>query len=398
MRLCRRIGRSRAAARWAAALLSALLAMAALPTLAQQPADATAARAELKQTEREIGRLKKLLGTLKQEMSGLEGELKKSESEIGRLRRESGEIEQQIQEGETRLQDLRQQAQQLQAALEAQQEQIARQVRAAYMAGRQDYLKMVLNQDEPARVARMLRYYGDVNRARVEEISRYTQTIEQIRTASSQIAEQQSTLQRDRQTLASRQREMQAEQDKRTEVLASLRGRSQSQQQQISSREAERAELAALIKKLDEAITSIPTPAGSLPFAQAKGKLPLPVQGQIKARFGSQRGADARLKWDGLLIGAREGAQVHAIHGGRVVFADWLRGSGLLLILDHGNGYLSLYGHNQSLLREVGSWVQPGEAIATVGSSGGQGEAALYFSIRHRGQPLDPAAWCMLSS
>ncbi|WP_185267236.1 murein hydrolase activator EnvC family protein [Halopseudomonas xiamenensis] len=391
-------GKSRAAVHWAAAVLSALLGMSVLPVLAEQPVDADAARAELKQTEGEIARLKKLLGTLKQEMSGLEGDLRKSESEIGRLRRESGEIEQQIREGETRLQDLRQQAAELQLALEAQQEQIARQVRAAYMAGRQDYLKMVLNQDDPARVARMLRYYGDVNRARVEEISRYTQTIEQVRQASAQIAEQQAVLQKDRESLALRQREMQAEQDKRNQVLASLRGRSQSQQQQINSREAERAELAALIKKLDEAITSIPTPAGSLPFAQARGKLPLPVSGQIKARFGSQRGADARLKWDGLLIGAREGAPVHAIHGGRVVFADWLRGSGLLLILDHGNGYLSLYGHNQSLLREVGSWVQPGEAIATVGSSGGQGEAALYFSIRHRGQPLDPAAWCMLSS
>lgn len=391
-------GKSRAAVHWAAAVLSALLGMSVLPVLAEQPVDADAARAELKQTEGEIARLKKLLGTLKQEMSGLEGDLRKSESEIGRLRRESGEIEQQIREGETRLQDLRQQAAELQLALEAQQEQIARQVRAAYMAGRQDYLKMVLNQDDPARVARMLRYYGDVNRARVEEISRYTQTIEQVRQASAQIAEQQTVLQKDRESLALRQREMQAEQDKRNQVLASLRGRSQSQQQQINSREAERAELAALIKKLDEAITSIPTPAGSLPFAQARGKLPLPVSGQIKARFGSQRGADARLKWDGLLIGAREGAPVHAIHGGRVVFADWLRGSGLLLILDHGNGYLSLYGHNQSLLREVGSWVQPGEAIATVGSSGGQGEAALYFSIRHRGQPLDPAAWCMLSS
>lgn len=391
-------GKSRAAAHWAAAVLSALLGMSVLPVLAEQPVDADAARAELKQAEGEIARLKKLLGTLKQEMSGLEGDLRKSESEIGRLRRESGEIEQQIREGETRLQDLRQQAAGLQLALEAQQEQIARQVRAAYMAGRQDYLKMVLNQDDPARVARMLRYYGDVNRARVEEISRYTQTIEQVRQASAQIAEQQTVLQKDRESLALRQREMQAEQDKRNQVLASLRGRSQSQQQQINSREAERAELAALIKKLDEAITSIPTPAGSLPFAQARGKLPLPVSGPVKARFGSQRGADARLKWDGLLIGAREGAPVHAIHGGRVVFADWLRGSGLLLILDHGNGYLSLYGHNQSLLREVGSWVQPGEAIATVGSSGGQGEAALYFSIRHRGQPLDPAAWCMLSS
>src|SRR5690606_12055402 len=209
---------------------------------------------------------------------------------------------------------------------------------------------------------RMMRYYGDFNRARVEEINRYTQTIEQIRQASASIAEQQTALQRDRAALVERQAALESERDKRSSILASLRERQRTQQQEVNQREAERAELAALIKKLDEAITSIPTPAGSLPFAQAQGKLPLPVNGQIRAPAGTR---------------------VHAIHGGRVVFADWLRGSGLLLILDHGNGYLSLYGHNQTLLHEVGTWVQPGDAIATVGNSGGLGEPALYFSIRH---------------
>lgn len=387
---------TRSAATGAALLLLVLLCTQSLPALAEP--DAEAARAELKQTEAEIARLKRMLGNLQQEMSGLEKQLKSSESEIGRLRRETAGIEQQISDGEARLTDLQQQARALQQALEAQQEQIARQLRAAHRAGRQDYLKMLLNQDDPARMARMLRYYGDFNRARVEEISRYTQTIDQIRQASAQIAEQQGALQDNRQALAERRGALEAERDKRSGILASLRERSRGQQQEVSQREAERAELAALIKKLDEAITNIPTPAGSLPFAQARGKLPMPVSGQIRARFGSQRGSDARLKWDGLLIGAAEGAPVHAVHGGRVVFADWLRGSGLLLILDHGNGYLSLYGHNQTLLREVGTWVQPGDAVATVGNTGGLGEPALYFSIRHRGQPLDPAVWCMLPS
>ena len=387
---------TRSAATGAALLLVVLLCTQSLPALAEP--DAEAARAELKQTEAEIARLKRMLGNLQQEMSGLEKQLKSSESEIGRLRRETAGIEQQISDGEARLTDLQQQARALQQALEAQQEQIARQLRAAHRAGRQDYLKMLLNQDDPARMARMLRYYGDFNRARVEEISRYTQTIDQIRQASAQIAEQQGALQDSRQALAERRGTLEAERDKRSGILASLRERSRGQQQEVSQREAERAELAALIKKLDEAITNIPTPAGSLPFAQARGKLPMPVSGQIRARFGSQRGSDARLKWDGLLIGATEGAPVHAVHGGRVVFADWLRGSGLLLILDHGNGYLSLYGHNQTLLREVGTWVQPGDAVATVGNTGGLGEPALYFSIRHRGQPLDPAVWCMLPS
>lgn len=384
----------RVAAGWRAALLVLLLGGVSLPLLAQP--DASTARAELKQTETEIARLKKMLGNLQQEMSGLEKQLKASESEIGRLREESIRIEQQISEGEKRLDALQRQVRELQNALEAQQEQIARQVRAAYKSGRQDYLKMMLNQDDPARMARMLRYYGDFNRARMEEITRYNRTIEQIRDTSAQIVEQQGILQRDREALVERRTALESERDKRGSILANLQSQSRDRQQEVRRREAERAELAALIKKLDEAITSIPTPAGSLPFAQARGKLPLPVAGRIGARFGSPRGSDARLKWDGLLINAAEGTRVHAVHGGRVVFADWLRGSGLLMILDHGDGYLSLYGHNQSLLREVGSWVQPGDAIAAVGNSGGMSEPALYFSIRHRGQPLDPAAWCML--
>ncbi|WP_150304749.1 murein hydrolase activator EnvC family protein [Pseudomonas saliphila] len=376
-------------------LLMAFGAALAAPAVAQ---DSREAKAELKQTEQEIARLKKMLGDLKQDMSGLEQELKQSESEIGRLQKESETLEQQIEEGESRIDDLRDQAESLQAALEQQEEQIARQARSAYMAGQQDYLKLVLNQDDPSRVARMMRYYEYVSRARMEEITTYNHTLAQIQQASAAIVREQAQLHEHREQLAERQQGVEAQRETRAQLLASLKSESRTSEQHLKQRQSERAELAALIKKLDEAITSIPTPAGSLPFANAKGKLPLPVKGTIQAKFGSQRGDDARLKWDGLVISAKAGTTVHAIHGGRVVFADWLRGSGLLLILDHGNGYLSLYGHNQTLLPDVGTWVQPGEAIATVGTSGGLSSSSLYFSIRKQGRALDPLAWCMLSS
>lgn len=379
-------------------LLLVLLAVGmAVGSAVAQEKDSRETRAELKQTEQEIARLKALLDDFKQEMSGIESDLKKSESEIGRLRRESQEIEQHIKEGETSLLDLRKQALALQEAVSEQEVQIARQIKAAYMTGQQDYLKLVLNQDDPARVARMMRYYEYVNRARVTEMSRYTDTLEQLRIASASIADQQMALRRDREQMAANQQQLQTEQASRGKLLAGLQSRSRSQSEKLKSVEAERADLEKLIESIDQAIVSIPTPAGSLPFAQAKGKLPLPVKGQVQARFGSQRGDDARLKWDGLLIASEPGSNVHAVHGGRVVFADWLRGSGLLLILDHGAGYLSLYGHNQSLLKEVGAWVQPGEVISTVGASGGLSTSSLYFSIRHQGRALDPAAWCMLS-
>lgn len=381
-----------------AGLLAALLAFGAALAAPAAAQDSREARAELKQTEQEIARLKKMLGELKQDMSGLERELKESESEIGRLQKESEALEQQINEGETRLDDLHEQAEALHAALEEQQQQIARQARSAYMAGQQDYLKLVLNQDDPSRVARMMRYYEYVSRARMEEITSYNHTLAQIRQASAAIVREQAQLHDNREQLAARHQAVEAERQTRAGLLASLRNESRTSEQQLKKRESERAELAALIKKLDEAITSIPTPAGSLPFVDARGKLPLPVNGTVQSKFGSQRGDDSRLKWDGLVISAEEGATVHAIHGGRVVFADWLRGSGLLTILDHGDGYLSLYGHNQTLLHDVGTWVEPGQAIATVGNSGGLTSPSLYFSIRKQGRALDPLAWCMLSS
>jgi len=402
-----------------ALLLGCLLTLGLAFTASADEGDSRAARAELEKTQADIKRLKDMLDGLKQDVSGLESELKESETDIGRLKRESSELEKQIREGETRLLDLRDQAGALQASLAQQQEQIARQVRAAYMAGQQGYLKVLLNQDEPGRMARMMRYYEYVGQARVEEIHRFNDTLEQIQLASADIVREQAALQSAREDLAVRENAVKVQQEKRTQLLASLQGRSRSEAQKLASRQAERAELNKLIKKLDEAITSLAAPvqtpprasasssgvmqtpgrptAGNLAFTQARGKMPLPVRGRITSRYGSQRGGDARLKWDGLLISAPVGTQVNAIHGGRVVFADWLRGSGLLLILDHGNGYLSLYGHNQTLLREVGNWVQPGEAISTVGNSGGIAEPSLYFAIRHKGQALDPLAWCMLS-
>ncbi|TWH76136.1 peptidase M23-like protein [Azomonas agilis] len=140
--------------------------------------------------------------------------------------------------------------------------------------------------------------------------------------------------------------------------------------------------------------TAVASASTSSSFAAQRGRLPWPINGALLARYGEQRGGDARMTWDGVLIQASVGTPVKAIHAGRVVFADWLRGAGLLVIVDHGNGYLSLYGHNQTLLRTAGDVVRVGDPIATVGNSGGQEQAALYFAIRHQGRPSDPAQWC----
>jgi septal ring factor EnvC (AmiA/AmiB activator) len=199
-------------------------------------------------------------------------------------------------------------------------------------------------------------------------------------------------LKRIEEEIARRARE---EEEARQRALAEERRlREQLERQQ---REQERALASAPRQKTPkpQPLTLVSSGAGyGGPFAEARGRLPWPISGRLIARYGSPRGEDNRATWDGVLISASAGSPVRAIHDGRVVFADWLRGSGLLVILDHGNGYLSLYGHNQSLLKNAGDIVKAGEPIATVGTSGGQETPALYFAIRQQGRPTDPAQWC----
>ena len=146
-------------------------------------------------------------------------------------------------------------------------------------------------------------------------------------------------------------------------------------------------------------LTSLPAMAPAAPgarFASLKGRLPLPLAGRVTARFGDDKGI-GQLKWRGAFIAAREGQEVRAVHRGRVAYADRLRGFGLLLILEHGDGYMTLYGHNQSLYREVGEWVDAGQVIAAAGNTGDAPQAGVYFEIRHDGEPDDPLRWCVLS-
>jgi septal ring factor EnvC (AmiA/AmiB activator) len=153
----------------------------------------------------------------------------------------------------------------------------------------------------------------------------------------------------------------------------------------------EMAELQSLVDELTRLLTSLPI-SDAEPFAKTRGRLEWPTDGRIMQRFGQSR-ADGRLRWDGVLLAAGAGEDVRAVHHGRVVYADWLQGMGLLVIIEHGNGYLSLYGHNQDVIAEIGEWVTPGAVIAHVGDSGGRAIPGLYFEIRKDGKPVDPDGW-----
>ncbi|MFC3609391.1 murein hydrolase activator EnvC family protein [Stutzerimonas tarimensis] len=411
-------------------ILCALLALCLLgPAVAAD--DPVATRQQIEAARKEIAELQKLLKQVEQEKSGIQKQLESTETDIGRLEREMDELRKEMRESEAELQRLDEEKTTLDGARQEQQRLVAIQARATYQNGRQEYLKLLLNQQSPEKFSRTLTYYDYLSRARFEQIETFNETLRQLAEVEAGITREQARLQTQQAGLDERREKLVAVRQERREHIARLDRDISGREQRIKTREQERQELERVLKTIEETLArqareaeearqralaaareaearrSAGAPASAAaplvsaagasfggPFQQAKGKLPWPVDGRLVARYGSPRNGDSRTKWDGVLIGADAGATVRAVHGGRVVFADWLRGAGLLVILDHGNGYLSLYGHNQSLLRNAGDIVKAGEPIATVGNSGGQDSAALYFAIRQNGRPSDPAQWC----
>ena len=249
---------------------------------------------------------------------------------------------------------------------------------------------MLLNLDAAARVERVLTYAGYLARERRQRVEAVRGRLEALERIAAEQRELEADLGRRQARLEAELRALRGAQTERQALVADLDRSLSEKNARLRAMQKDAAALRALIRRLrDQALTAVP---GERPFASLRGRLPWPVKGRIAVAFGAPRAGGIR--WDGVLIRAPLGREVWAVHHGRVVFADWLRGFGLLLILDHGEGYMSLYGFNQGLLKETGEWVAAGEPVALVGASGGRQAAGLYFGIRHDGRPLDPRRWC----
>lgn len=437
-------------------MLRALIALALICVL--NPAFADDERAQTQKqmdaARQDVVELQKALSKLQEEKTGVQKDLRGTETEMGKLEKQVEVLQKELKKTEVELQRLDQEKKKLQAQRVEQQRLIAIQARAAYQSGRQEYLKLLLNQQHPEKFARTLTYYDYMSQARLAQLHTFNETLRQLAAVGKDIDLQQAQLLVQKSTLDDQREELDKVRKERQKVLAKLNQDYKARDQKLQSRQQDQADLAKVLKTIEETLARqareaeearqkaliaareaeekrqreaqalaernktrddgkeeieeaprrpVKSPGAMVssagvsyggPFAEAKGKLPWPVDGRLLARFGEARGDDARSTWDGVMINAAAGSQVHAVHGGRVVFADWLRGSGLLVILDHGNGYLSLYGHNQSLLKQAGDVVKAGEAISTVGNSGGQEATALYFAIRQQGRPSDPTQWC----
>ena len=287
--------------------------------------------------------------------------------------------------------DLAQQADRANQRLQAERAALAQQVRLRYMTGHEELFRLLLSQESPATLGRMLVYYDYYNRARTRRIAAVSSEVGKLHQLASDTERVEQQLASLEQTQAEQVAALARSRDERKAAVASLDASIKDASSAVGKLRAEEKRLADLIKQLGDLSADFPVDTDQ-PFAQLKGKLAWPVQGRIVGDYGQPRGGGP-VKWSGVLLEAAAGTPVRAVYHGRIAYADWLPGLGLLVIVDHGGGYMSLYGHNEALLKESGDWVQPGEPIAQVGDTGGQARPGLYFEIRLNGEPVNPHPW-----
>lgn len=279
------------------------------------------------------------------------------------------------------------------AALGERRAALAGQIRAAHMIGQEEPLKLLLNQRDPAQTGRVLTYYQYFGRARASQITAINSHIAELATLDAELAEEEARLAALEEQQKGELSRLQTARERRGRALVSLETESKNRARELERLKDQQGGLEKLVRELRRALERIdkfPTDSKDA-FAKLRGKLSWPVAGKLLASFGQTRAGG--VKWDGVLVSGSQGAAVRAVYHGRIVYADWLSGLGLLTIIDHGDGYLSLYGHNERLYKEVGERVTAGDTIATVGDSGGRSTPALYFEIRKAGRPVDPRPW-----
>jgi septal ring factor EnvC (AmiA/AmiB activator) len=373
--------------------LSLAWSAALVPTIS--PAATTvspvAKEAELKQVRTRIESIRKTIQEDAERRDALSVELKGAELEIQSAREELGAIRARRLAAEARLRSLKAERAATQAKVAAQREALAGELRAAYMNGRQEHMKMLLNQSEPSLLERMMIYYGYFGRARAERISEIDEHLAHLDLLADNITAETDELRALEADNARQVGKLAGARDRRAITLAKVQDQIRSHSDELAKLESDARALEKLLEELRRAIEDFPQLAEQ-PFQGIKGKLPWPVKGPLLARFGQLR-AGGPLKWQGVLISSARGTQVRAPFYGRVVYADWLPGLGLLIVLDHGGGYMSLYGHNEQLYRKVGERVAPGDALSAVGEIAGMGKTGLYLEIRKGRQVLNPAEW-----
>lgn len=375
----------------AAPLPVALIALAMSLSLAALAATPQKTEAQLRNLREKIEKMTQQVSRDAVQRDRLSASLRASELSVGQARGEVSRIGHEYADRSDRRNALGNERNAQQRALAQERQALAGELRAAYLIGRAEPLKLLLSARDPMLRARLFAYYGYFGRARAREISDIQQHVQRIDGLDTQLAQQQSELANLKDSQQAQLQQLERARNDRQKVLASLESEARTREQSLAKLKTQQADLEQLLSRLNRSLKTVPPPETTSAFGKLRGQLGWPVSGHVTASFGEVRAAGVR--WDGMLVATERGAPVKAVSSGRVVYADWLPGLGLLAIVDHGNGYLSLYGHNERLYKATGESVTAGEVIAAAGDSGGRPEPELYFEIRHDGRPVDPRPW-----
>jgi len=378
-----------------AALLGTAVVVVACTVSAAEDEAIESRRQDLDEIEARVQNLEQDLSARRGSRSVLLAELERFERDIADLSRAARQLEAMTKAQQQVLGDLQTRLKAERDAAVSERAAVAALLRSAYTLGRGDRIRLMLDQENSVRLSRIMSYYGYLNRYRVARIEAVVERAHKLEALTREAASETARLA----TLAARQdetrRRLSAAQAQRAQLLQDLEQTIVSGEERVAALRVEADGLRRLLEQLERQAAALPeAEVSQAPIGNQRGRLMWPVPSvRLIGRFGSSKGDGGQL-WDGALIAAPEGTEVRAVHYGRVVYSDWLRGFGLLMIIEHDDGYMTLYGHNQTLLKEPGEWVSSGDVIALSGSTGGLQEAGLYFAIRHLGKPLDPRQWC----
>lgn len=344
---------------------------------------------ELSNVKQKIKQQQKVINSTNKQLQGVEKQLKKDDLAIANTAAKMNKTQSKKELVTQSLKKLASQQKQLSVKKKQQESALADQIRAAYSSGQHDYLKLLLNQQDSGKVQRTITFYQYLNDARINSIEEFEHVIKELQQVELEQQKQQEQLEGLIAKQKIQKKNLEAQRIVRKKTLKQLNSNILSSKQRLNKLESEEKSLIQTLARIQAKLRQEKSLSG---LSKLKKQLKWPVKGRLKHKYGTKK--QGYLRWKGVLLESRIGSNVKAIHNGTVLFADWLKGYGLVIVLDHGNGYMSLYGHNQALLKNVGEHVEIGEPIALVGQSGGQSQSGVYFEIRHKGKPVNPKYWC----
>lgn len=348
-------------------------------------------RQQLEKLQQQIRDSEKAIENQQVKHKFLSNLLKKSENDIANVARALNQVQKDKTTNAKQVTELKTEQTQLNHEKEVNKKLLAGQISSMYVTGDHDYSKLLLNQQHPAKLERILGYYDYLNRARAENLDRIENILFRLKEIDVELTKSLQKLSILEQEQLDKREQLTRHQKERRATIAQIQRKLRTESQQLEQLKQNEQELTEALARIESMVTKAIELVG---LSHLKGKLGWPVRGKLNNRFGRKRRGS--LRWKGVVINSSSGTPVQTVHQGLVLFADWLKGFGWVIVVDHGEGYMSLYGHNQTLLKTVGEKVEAGEPIALVGKSGGQQNSGLYFEIRHQGKAINPSKWCKI--